>query len=167
MIFLIQDIDQRDFPSSSYNIPTKTTTSYPTTHSVSKLRTMFYNHFLFCFFLLVLCFLIPLNFCSLALEPFLLCNKNRPHKHFAFAPPMNCQPQHFVRSKECKAEIFSTQSTLKPVRAYFCFTKQTHWTSHFFFFGSKYKETHVVDSQPPSPLSCKSWSSTKAHEMES
>ena len=47
------------------------------------------------------------------------------------------------------------------MRAYFCFTKQTRWTSHFFFFGSKYKETHVVDSQPPSPLRCKSWSSTK------
>ena len=45
------------------------------------------------------------------------------------------------------------------MRAYLCFTKQTRWTSHFFFFGSKYKETHVVDSQPPSPLSCKSWSS--------
>ena len=97
----------------------------------------------------------------MALEPFLLCNKNRPHKHFAFAPPMNCQPQHLVRSEECKAEIFSTQSTLKLVRAYFCFTKQTRWTSHFFFFGSKYKETHVVDSQPHSPLRCKSWSSTK------
>ena len=30
-----------------------------------------------------------------------------------------------------------------------------------FLFLLKYKETHIVDSQPPSPLSCKSWSSTK------
>ena len=105
--------------------------------------------------------LYTFKFLLLGIRTFSLCNKNRPHKHFAFAPPMNYQPQHFVRSEECKAEIFSTQSTLKPVRAYFCFTKQTRWTSHFFFFGSKYKETHVVDSQPPSPQSCKSWSSTK------
>ena len=34
--------------------------------------------------------------------------------------------------------------------------------SVFFFFSSnKYKETHVVDSQPPRPLTCKSWSSNK------
>ena len=94
-------------------------------------------------------------------ESFLLCNKNSPRKHFAFQEQMKCQPQQLNRVKTCSASIFSTHSSLRKISAYFCFSKEIHWTTHFYFFGSKFKETKVVDAAPPGHLICNSWRYTK------
>ena len=85
-------------------------------------------------------------------ESFLLCNRNSPRKHYAFKEQMKCQPQQLNQVKTCLASIFSTHSSLRKISAYFCFSKEIHWMTHFYFFGSKFKETKVVDA-----LVCNSW----------
>ena len=50
---------------------------------------------------------------------------------------------------------------MRKISAYFCFTKEIHWTTHFYSFGSKFKETKTVDGPPPSHFICNSWKYSK------
>ena len=61
----------------------------------------------------------------------------------------------------CLASVFSTHSSLRKISAYFCFSKEIHWTTHFYFFGSRLKKTKVVDAAPPGHLICNFWRFTK------
>ena len=74
---------------------------------------------------------------------------------------MKYQPQQLNRVKTCSASFFSTHSSIRKISAYFCFSKEIHWTTHLYFFGSKIKETKVVDAAPPGHLICNSWRFTK------
>ena len=94
-------------------------------------------------------------------QSFLLCNKNSPKKHFTFQDRMECQLQKLQRLESCYADVFSTRSTFRRITAYFCFSKEIRWTTHFYFFGSKFKETKTVDGLLPSHLVCNSWRLTK------
>ena len=67
---------------------------------------------------------------------------------------MKCQPQQLNRVKTCSASILSTLSTSRNILL-------LDWTTHFYFFGSKFKETKVVDADPPGHLICNSWRFTK------
>ena len=94
-------------------------------------------------------------------ESFLLCNRNSPTKHLAFQEQMKCQPKQLKRVETCSASVFSTHSSLQKISTYFCFSKEIHWTTHFYFFGSKFKDTKVVDAAPPGHLTCNFWRFTK------
>jgi len=72
-------------------------------------------------------------------ETFLLYNKNSLKKHYAFQEQMKCQLQKLQWLETCTASIYSTQTTLKCITAYFCFSKEIRWTTHFYLFGSKWK----------------------------
>ena len=63
--------------------------------------------------------------------------------------------------ESCAATIFSSHATLKKIQAYFCFTKEIRWTTHFNFFESKFKESKIADGSPPGHLICSSWRFTK------
>ena len=60
-------------------------------------------------------------------------------------------------NRNLSASAFSPHSYLQKISAYFCFSKAIHWTKHFYFFGSKFKETKVVDAAPLGHLICNSW----------
>ena len=109
------------------------------------------------------CVYLP-NFATPSLPPedFLLCNKNSPQKHLSFQDDLKCQPQRLHKMESCSATIFSFQATLRKIQAYFCFTKEIRWTTHFYFFGSKFKESKTVDGSPPGHLICNSWKFTKS-----
>ena len=94
-------------------------------------------------------------------EIFHLCNKHQLKKHYSFDEPIYCPPQQLSRVEHCSASVYHTTTHLKRIVAFFCFTKETHWTTHFYFFGSKFKETQIVDSSPPSHQICDSWRATK------
>ena len=94
-------------------------------------------------------------------EPFLLCNKQHLIKHYHFDNPVQCLPQKSTTVHHCSGTIYHPTSHLKPIVAYFCFTKEIRWTTHFYFFGSKVKETKTVDAPPPTQETCNSWAVTK------
>ena len=92
---------------------------------------------------------------------FLVCNKQRLKKYYFLDNPVQCSPQTVRKIEHCDSTIYRPSTHLKRVEAFFCFTKETTWTTHFYFFGSKIKETKIVDAPPPVHQLCDSWILTK------
>ena len=114
--------------------------------------------YIVCFFMCSLFFCFIFISGSLRPELFLLCDRNSPRKHFGFQKQMKCQLQQLKCVEICSASVFSTQLFfMKNI----CFSKEIHWMTHFHFFGSKIKETKVVDANPPGHLICNCWRFTK------
>ena len=102
-------------------------------------------------------FAMCFTFVSFRPELFLLCKRNSPKEQFSFHEQLKCQTPRVKRMETCSASAFSPHSYLPKISAYFCFSKAIHWTTHFYFFGSKFKEIKVVDAAPLGHLICNSW----------